>query len=59
MGLQLKNILARIGVRARKEDGQSLVDGLALVVLEWQVMRLPRLKWLAAKSVSPRFQVWP
>ena len=59
MCLQLKNILTRIGVWARKEDGQPLVDGLALVVVEWQVMRLPRLEWLAAKSVSPSFQVRP
>ena len=59
MCLQLKNILTRIGVRARKEDGQSLIDGLAFVVVEWQVMRLPRLEWFAAKSVSPSFQVRP
>ena len=55
MSLQLKDIFTCVGEGAWKEDGQSLVDGFALVVVEWQVMCLSGLEWLAAKSFCPSF----
>ena len=59
MCLQLEDIFSRIRVGAWKEDGQSLVNRFALVVVEGQVMRLSCLEWLATKSFSPSLQVRP
>ena len=59
MCLQLEDIFTRIRVGARKKDGQSLVNGLTLVVVEGQVMGLPCLEGLATKNFSPSLQVRP
>jgi ribosome-associated translation inhibitor RaiA len=44
-------------MRARKENGQTLINGFALGIVEWQVVRLARLKRLATQCICPNFKL--
>ena len=56
MALQLQHVFTGVGVRPWKPQGQTVVDGLALVVLKRQITGLARLQGPAEQGLHKRRQ---